>query len=196
MKKVIALAILLSLISQSQALPDGIGDRGDDGCLCHGGSDETTTVTMDGLPEVYNSSEEYNLTLTIQSPVEQNDVQGGFRVIISQGQLIGEGWQLIDEGYTHSTEINDRRQWDVVWVAPVADDKLATFVVHGNAVNGDGDVSGDEWNSLSIAIPGPNYTGEITTPELSGKEVTGIQMAVGAIGIIALLSLAFFAIKD
>ena len=181
MKKVIALAILLSLIGQSQALPDGIGDRGDDGCLCHGGSDETTTVTFDGLPAVYNSSEEYNLTLTIQSPVEQNDVQGGFRVIISQGQLIGEGWQLIDEGYTHSTEINDRREWNVVWI---------------DAVNGDGGASGDEWNSLSIAVPGPNYTGEVTTPELSGKEVTGIQMAVGAIGIIALLSLAFYAIKD
>ena len=196
MKKVIALAILLSLIGQSQALPDGIDDRGDDGCLCHGGSDETTTVTFDGLPEVYNSSEEYNLTLTIQSPVEQNDVQGGFRVIISQGQLIGEGWQLIDEGYTHSTEINDRREWNVVWIAPVQDDELATFVIHGNAVNGDGGASGDEWNSLSIAVPGPNYTGEVTTPELSEKEVTGIQMAVGAIGIIALLSLAFYAIKD
>ena len=69
-------------------------------------------------------------------------------------------------------------------------------MIHGNAVNGDGGASGDEWKSLSIAVPGPNYTGEVTTPELSGKEVTGIQMTVGAIGIIALLSLAFYAIKD
>ena len=196
MKRVIALAILLSLIGQSQALPTGIGDRANDGCLCHGGSDDTTIVNLSGLPETYNSSEEYNLTLTIESQVELNEVQGGFRVIISQGELIADGWQIMDNGYTHTTEINDRRQWEVVWVAPEADDELATFVVHGNAVNGNGNANGDEWNSLSVAIPGTNYTGEVTTPEITGKEVTGIQLAVGAIGVIALLSLAFYAIKD
>ncbi|MBB70719.1 MAG: hypothetical protein CMB28_06405 [Euryarchaeota archaeon] len=196
MKRVIVLAVLLSLIGQSQALPDGIGDRADDGCLCHGGSDDTTIVNLSGLPEIYNSSMQYNLTLTIQSPVELNDVQGGFRVVISHGELIGEGWQVMDGGYTHTTEINDRRQWEVVWTAPEADDELATFVIHGNAVNGNGNVNGDEWNSQSLAIPGPNYTGEIITPELSGKEVTGIQLAVGAIGILSLIILAFYAIKD
>jgi len=196
MKRVIVLAVLLSLIGQSQALPDGIGDRADDGCLCHGGLDDTTIVNLSGLPEIYNSSMQYNLTLTIQSPVELNDVQGGFRVVISHGELIGEGWQVMDGGYTHTSEINDRRQWEVVWIAPEADDELATFVIHGNAVNGNGNVNGDEWNSQSLAIPGPNYTGEIITPELSGKEVTGIQLAVGAIGILSLIILAFYAIKD
>ena len=196
MKRVIALAILLSLIGNSQALPEGIGDRADDGCLCHGGSDDSTTVSLVGLPEVYNSSMEYNLTLTIESPVELNEVQGGFRILISQGEMIGEGWQIIDEGYTHTTEINDRRQWDAVWVAPEADDELATFVIHGNAVNGNGAVSDDEWNSITIAIPGPNYTGEVVTPELSTREISDIQITVGVIGIIALFALAFYAIKD
>ena len=124
MKRVIALAILLSLIGQSQALPSGNGDRANDGCLCHGGSDDTTIVNLSGLPAAYNSSVEYNLTLTIESPVELNEVQGGFRVIISQGELIAEGWQVMDGGYTHTTEINDRRQWKAVWVAPEADDEL------------------------------------------------------------------------
>lgn len=196
MKRVIALVILLSLIGNSQALPEGIGDRADDGCLCHGGSDDSTTVSLVGLPEMYNSSMEYNLTLTIESPVELNEVQGGFRILISQGDLIGEGWQILDEGYTHTTEINDRRQWDAVWVAPEADDELATFVIHGNAVNGNGAVSDDEWNSITIAIPGPNYTGEVVTPELSAKEISDIQITVGVIGIIALCALAFYAIKD
>ena len=196
MKRVIALAILLSLIGHSQALPEGIGDRADDGCLCHGGSDDSTTVSLVGLPEVYNSSMEYNLTLTIESPVELNEVQGGFRILISQGELIGEGWQILDEGYTHTTEINDRRQWGAVWVAPEADDELATFVIHGNAVNGNGAVSDDEWNSITIAIPGPNYTGEVITPELSTREISDIQITVGVIGIIALCALAFYAIKD
>lgn len=196
MKRVIALAILLTLIGQSQALPSGIDDRANDGCLCHGGSDDTTIINLSGLPEVYNSSVEYNLILTIESPVESNDVQGGFRVIISQGEMIAEGWQIMDGGYTHTDEINDRRQWEVVWVAPEADDELATFVVHGNAVNGNGNSNGDEWNSMSIAVPGVNYTGEVTTPDVTAKEVTGIQLTVGVIGIVVLLSLAFYAIKD
>ena len=196
MKREIALAILLTLIGQSQALPSGIDDRANDGCLCHGGSDDTTIINLSGLPETYNSSMEYELILTIESPVESNDVQGGFRVIISQGEMIAEGWQIMDGGYTHTDEINDRRQWEVVWVAPEADDELATFVVHGNAVNGNGNSNGDEWNSMSIAVPGVNYTGEVTTPDVTTKEVTGIQLAVGAIGIVVLLSLAFYAIKD
>jgi len=196
MKRVIALAILLTLIGQSQALPSGIDDRANDGCLCHGGFDDTTIINLSGLPEVYNSSVEYNLILTIESPVESNDVQGGFRVIISQGEMIADGWQIMDGGYTHTDEINDRRQWEVVWVAPEADDELATFVVHGNAVNGNGNSNGDEWNSMSIAVPGVNYTGEVTTPDVTAKEVTGIQLAVGVIGIVVLLSLAFYAIKD
>lgn len=196
MKREIALAILLTLIGQSQALPSGIDDRANDGCLCHGGSDDTTIINLSGLPETYNSSMEYELILTIESPVESNDVQGGFRVIISQGEMIAEGWQIMDGGYTHTDEINDRRQWEVVWVAPEADDELATFVVHGNAVNGNGNSNGDEWNSMSTAVPGVNYTGEVTTPDVTTKEVTGIQLAVGAIGIVVLLSLAFYAIKD
>ena len=49
-----------------------------------------------------------------------------------------------------------------------------------------------------MAIPGPNYTGEVKAPELksSDNKISGAQMAVGVIGIIAVLSLAYFAIKD
>ena len=195
MKRVIALAILLSLIGQSQAFPNGIGDRADNGCLCHGGADDTTNVNLSGLPETYNSSMEYNLTLTIESPVESNDVQGGFRVIISQGELIAEGWQIMDGGYTHSSSNNNKRTWEFNWTAPESDEELVTFITHGNSVNGNGAPTGDEWNSNSYAIPGPNYDGEINAPIIENSP-SPRQLAVGVVGIIAVLSLAFMAIKN
>ena len=187
--------LILFFVGQSYALPSGIDGRGDKGCLCHGGGDDSTIVELVGLPDVYNSSMIYNITVSIDSPVEQNEVQGGFRLLISHGEIIGENWQYIDNGYTHSTEINDRREWNAVWIPPSDSDVLATFVVHGNAVNGDGTPQNDEWNSQSLAIPGPDYTGDIAPPELSNS-LTLPQKIVGVVALILLLTLTYYAVKD
>ena len=195
MRQLLALLFILVLAGQSYAFPTGADDRGDNGCLCHGGSDDSTTVTLTGLPEMYNSSQEYNVTLTIESPVEMNEVQGGFRILVSHGELVGEGWQIIDNGYTHSSDINDRRVWDAVWIAPEESDKLATFVIHGNAVNGNDEASGDEWDSQSIAVPGPNYTGDVAAPELSSSP-NNFKLAIGGIAVALVLGLAIIAVKD
>ena len=194
-RQVLALLFILVLAGQSYAFPTGADDRGDNGCLCHGGSDESTTVTLSGLPEMYNASQEYNVTLTIDSPVEMNEVQGGFRILVSHGELVGEGWQIIDNGYTHSSDINDRRVWDAVWIAPEESDKLATFVIHGNAVNGNDEASGDEWNSQSIAVSGPDYTGDVTAPQLSSSP-NDFKLAIGGIAVALVFGLAILAAKD
>ena len=195
MRRLVVLLLLISMVGQIQALPNGIDRRGDNGCVCHGGADDSTSVTLDGLPDQYNVSQEYNITLTIDSPVEENDIQGGFRIIISEGEIIGD-WQLMDGGYTHSSEINDRRVWNAVWVAPAEDDVLATFIVHGNAVNGDGSASGDdEWNSQSLAVPGPEYTGDTSPPDLSNS-VSARQKAFAVVALIGVIGLAIVAIRD
>ena len=197
-RQILALLFILVLAGQSYAFPTGADDRGDNGCLCHGGSDDSTTVTLSGLPEMYNSSQEYNVTLTIESPVEMNEVQGGFRILVSQGEMVGEGWQILPDdsnGYTHTSEINDRRVWNAVWIAPEETDKLATFVIHGNAVNGNEEASGDEWNSQSIAVPGPDYTGDIAAPELSSSP-NNFKLAIGGIAVALVLGLAILAVKD
>ena len=124
-----------------------------------------------------------------------NEVQGGFRILVSHGEMVGEGWQDIDNGYTHTSEINDRRVWNAVWIAPEETDKLATFVIHGNAVNGNDEASGDEWNSQSIAVPGPNYTGEVEAPELSSAP-NNFKLAIGGIAVALVLGLAILAVKD
>ena len=83
----------------------------------------------------------------------------------------------------------------LIWTAPESDAELVTFITYGNAVNGNGAASGDEWNSNSYAVPGPNYEGEIVTP-ITEDSISSRQLAVGAIGIIAVLSLTVMAVKD
>jgi len=195
MRRVVVFTLLLIFIGQTQALPDGIDSRGDDGCLCHGGSDDTTIITLEGLPEKYNASTSYNFTLTIESPVQQTNPQGGFRILLSHGEIIGDGWQFQDGGYTHRGEINDRRQWSAVWTAPSEDDLLTTFVVHGNAVDGDNSMNGDEWNSFSTAIPGQNYDGEVTSPGLMGS-VSTLQIGIAALSILIFIALVVRAYGD
>lgn len=196
MRRLIVPLLLISLLGQIQALPNGVDDRGDNGCICHGGADDSTLVTLEGLPEEYNSSQQYNITLTIDSPVEMNIVQGGFRIIISEGEIIGEGWQFMGGGYTHSEEINDRRVWDAVWIAPAEEDALATFIIYGNAVNGDGSASSeDEWNSQSLAVPGPEYDGDASPLDLS-YSVSNSQKAIAAIALLGVIVLAVVAIRD
>ena len=196
MRRVLALLILLSMLGQIQASPEGIDDIADDGCVCHGGIDDTVSVILDGLPDEYNSSEEYNITLTIESEIEVNEVQGGFRILISEGEIIGDGWQYIKGGYTHTGEINDRRVWNAVWIAPAENDALATFVIHGNTVNGNNEVSGDEWNSLSIAVPGTEYTGDKSAPELTNSSIKSSQIIVAVLAAIILIVLTVPVIRD
>ena len=195
MRRVFALLLILFFIGQSYALPSGIDSRGDNGCLCHGGSDETTIVELIGLPTEYNSSITYNITLSIDSPVEKNEVQGGFRIILSHGEILGDGWQYMDNGYTHTSQINDRREWNAVWIPPEDGDVLATFIIHGNAVNGDGSPQNDEWNSQSIAVPGPDYTGDSAPPDLTNS-LNNPQKIVAILAIIILLILTYWSIKD
>ena len=194
MKRLLLMAVLLIIISQVEAAPQGIGSIGDNGCVCHGGSKENTTVALFGLPEVYNSSQVYNLTLSIDSPLEKNNPQGGFRILVSHGEIVGDVQEL-EDGYTHSESTNNRRVWEFNWTAPDSDTEMVTFIVHGNAVNGNGEPSGDEWNSNSYAVPGTNYTGEVNAPAVDGS-VSPEQLVVGAIGVFAVLALAVIAIKD
>lgn len=194
MKRLLVLIFSLAIMSQVEAVPTGIGDIGDNGCVCHGASSEETNVTLLGLPDVYNSSQTYNLTLTIESSLEANAPQGGFRILISHGEITGDVQEL-EGGYTHSSSNNNQRTWEFTWTAPESDAELATFITYGNAVNGNGAASGDEWNSNSYAIPGPNYEGEIISPTTEDS-LSSRQLAVGVIGIIAVLSLMVMAIKD
>ena len=193
MRRIVVVSIFLLMLSNVNGLPTGVGSIGDNGCTCHGGADSSTTVSITGLPSNYTSSSEYNLSLMIDSSIEKNEVQGGFRILISQGEIIGDGWQIIDDGYTHTEDINDRRNWTAKWIAPNLDDELVTVVVYGNAVNGGGSPAGDAWNSASYAVPGMNYSGEVIAPDVDAS-VSAAQIGVGILGLLLLLGVAVIAI--
>ena len=56
----------LMLIPQFSAMPGGIGQGANAGCSCHaGGNDGSTTILVEGLPEVFNASETYTFTITL-----------------------------------------------------------------------------------------------------------------------------------
>ena len=195
MRRIVVVSIFLLMLSNVNGLPTGVGSIGDNGCTCHGGADSSTTVSITGLPSNYTSSSEYNLSLMIDSSIEKHEVQGGYRILISHGEIIGDGWQIIDEGYTHTEDINDRRNWTAKWIAPNLDDELVTVVVYGNAVNGGGSPAGDAWNSASYAVPGMNYSGEVIAPDVDAS-VSAAQIGVGILGLLLLLGVAVIAIRD
>ena len=56
----------LMIVPQFSAMPGGIGSGANAGCACHaGGNDVTTTILVEGLPEVFSASETYLFTITL-----------------------------------------------------------------------------------------------------------------------------------
>lgn len=121
-----------------------------------------TVITVDGLPDEYKLSEEYFFNLTISNenvPVQNPDQNGGFSIILTGGGILepvpdadGNVAQEMDGGLTHTMDINNRRTWEFKWTAPDNYSANVSFLIYGNAVNGNGAPSGNEWNGLEIEI--------------------------------------------
>ena len=159
------LLVALMAAPQFTAAPGGIGAAGNQGCTCHGGASPDTTVLVDGLPEMYNASETYTFTVTVQNDVmEINDVDwngraGGYRILVSHGEVSAvpeSNGQIMDAGLSHTEEANTVRSWTFEWTAPAADDLNVEMTIYGNAVNGGNGAGGDHWNMAQAAIPGIN----------------------------------------
>jgi cytochrome c oxidase subunit 1 len=182
------LLIALASTSTFEARPTGMGDVEPAGCTCHGGMTDDTVITVDGLPSVFNASEEYLFTLTISNdkvPPTNPDQNGGFRIFVEDG--VGaleslDGASEMDGGLTHNMEINDRRTWAFKWTAPADDTAIANFVVYGNAVNGDGAASdSDDWNRKEITSSGINANPTAPSAEALTILMTVIGLALGLI---------------
>ena len=193
--------VLLSLVMvpQFDAAPGGIGSAGDNGCSCHGGPSSDTTVSVVGLPEMYNSSETYSFTVTVTNDVMAlhndgstegadpwNGRAGGFRILASKGTVVAVDptmAQEMDGGLTHSADGNEVRTWDFEWTAPADDSKFVDFKIYGNSVNGGNGFNGDMWNSYETTIAGIS-AGEMAP---SVRALVLLLTAVGlAIGLILL----------
>lgn len=195
-KRIILLLALLFLVSGAEARIGGIDSGGDNGCVCHGGQDEIS-VSIDGFPERFESNVTYPITITIESdiPVTEGAASGGFRLLVSDGNTSIVDGQELDGGITHTNESNSQRSWNGTWVAPESQTGYAEIILHGNAVDGNGDFTGDEWRSLSMIVPGMDYEGDAVPSDVSGK-LTSMEIAIGSLAVILLAVLAWKSSRD
>ena len=176
----------LMIVPQFSAMPGGIGSGANAGCACHaGGNDGSTTILVEGLPEVFNASETYLFTITLVNddmtlygngdPAQGwSGVQGGFRILVEGGgsvTTVDESYsQKLDGGLTHTEDGNKFRSWDFEYTAPGSDTDTTEITIIGNAVSGGaasggatafGDVQpdgagNDYWSVKNVIVPGLN----------------------------------------
>jgi len=185
------------LLMPVDARPEGIGEQGDSGCVCHGSSDSNIVVNVSGIPIEYVPSQIYNISISASGGTKDSvgNVSGGFRVLVDGGELELDGSQDFENGYTHTSASNQQRMWNGTWTAPVEDDKGVNLIVHVNLVDGDETTSSDEWNSVSFLIAGPEYTGDTTPVDVSG-EISSTEMVIGLLAIIILVGMAWMSTKE
>ena len=92
----IGLVLVTSMLAvpSAQSLPGGIAGVQESGCNCHGAVPSDSVVgSIEGLPDSYNYSEVYNLTLSFEGGPSQpgNVNQGGFHLWASEGELSRRG---------------------------------------------------------------------------------------------------------
>ena len=122
----VAIAAMLAFPS-AQSLPGGISGVQQSGCNCHGAvPSDSVMASIDGLPESYNYSEEYEITVSFQGgPSQEGNVnQGGFHLWASEGTLsvIDATAQVYNQNEAGHTDAgNDQVSWTVMWTAPATD---------------------------------------------------------------------------
>ena len=154
---VLAFAMVIAPVVTS--IPSGV-EHGlvQNGCNCHdsGGASDSVTASIEGVPESYNASESYTLTVSFTGGpgTEGNENVGGFNLWTSGGTFasLDSSTQLnTPNDITHTLEGNDQRSWTLEWTAPADNDSNVDFVLHVNSVNGDGAASSDDkWNRAGV----------------------------------------------
>lgn len=160
MVAIILISIAMVVSPAVNSLPTGVGGTGiqASGCNCHSAVPTATVdIMVDGLPEEYNASETYTVTVSFAGgPVESGINAGGFNLWASGGEfnvLDATVQSRAPAEVTHTEAGNDYRTWTVEWIAP-SHGRDVDFIVHVNSVNGDGANSGDEWNRYDLTVAG------------------------------------------
>ena len=193
--------LLFLPINSVDSFPNGVGEIANNGCLCHGAANSETEISVTGLPSKFQSNTTYPLQLILnneQISPSETDAQGGFRVIITKGNLSFEDneGQLVDEGWTHYESSNQQRMWNFSWTAPADNTTMSKFLIYGNAVNGNGLSNEDHWNVKEIYVPGEQNFDPIPNSEVAEHELELFDRTMLLLGLIVLLYVCFKIIKD
>ena len=200
--RAVVVVLVLALLSQvAVSAPSGIGKSANEGCLCHGDRDQSTTVWIEGLPASYESNTIYNFSIIIESEkvaANPNGSIGGFRMLVVGGSITFDESagliQELDDGWTHTESGNMVRSWNLSFVSPEDNASYVDFTVYGNAVNGNQASSEDAWNSLSLRLPGVEYDGEIFSDQADG--FSPMDYSVGLVSMVALVGLLIITLRD
>ena len=193
--------LILMPINEVNGFPSGVGDIGEQGCLCHGAENDLTSVQISGLPEKYESNTTYFLQLVVHNPqidVNASSAQGGFRLVVSSGTITfndTNATQIIGDGWTHTELGNQQRIWNLTWQSPSDNTSLSALTLFGNAVNGNGEFTGDGWNKIKIYVLGvENYN---TFDQASANhELDVFDKAMLGLGLLVLLYILVKVVKD
>tara|TARA_B100001175_G_scaffold228852_1_gene195469 strand:- start:121 stop:729 length:609 start_codon:yes stop_codon:yes gene_type:complete len=201
-KKLSLLLLTVLFVPWVSSAPQGIGDVGGGGCICHGSQDTSTELIILGLPTEFESNTSYNFSLEVRSSavnISPGEEAGGFRIEISSGGIQFDEElaivQKLEEGWTHTTLGNKVRSWNFTYISPSDNTTYTDITINGNAVNGNDQSTGDAWNSAVIRIPGTSYIGDLE-PSIKAESLGTLDYAVGSIAIFGLLAIAVMIIKD
>tara|TARA_Y100001958_G_scaffold126850_1_gene94583 strand:+ start:340 stop:945 length:606 start_codon:yes stop_codon:yes gene_type:complete len=189
-----ALVTVMLLGPVSVASPNGVGEQGNDGCLCHGGPSLEEAIHLHGWPEVYEPATAYPIHINASVPLDAN---GGFRLVVDGGTLLENGsatMQSMDRGLTHTAPSSLVEGWSAVWIAPNATDDAVRANLHLNLVNGNGASDGDRWATLSVVSTGPDHEGAINEPR--SDALTPAVMGIAVLGLGAVLALLAVGLRE
>ena len=194
--------ILLCLSANNvDGFPNGVGDVGSEGCLCHGEANSDTRITLSGLPEKFEADTNYSLSLELSNdeiPQSTESAQGGFRIISNTGTLFfdNDTGHLIDNGWTHKDISNQQRIWNLSWLSPSDNTTMSKITIYGNAVNGNQMSNGDNWDVIEVYVPGVENFDPIPTAQIIDHELEIFDKTMLVLGLLALLYICFRMIKD
>jgi len=188
---VFAMFVVLLLFPSVSSSPYGLGNEANEGCLCHSRMD-ATDVNLIGLPSKYEANTTYALTLVMSSSIEAEagQSQGGFRIMVSNGTMLFNDTeaQEMDDGWTHLENGTYQRSWNFSWTSPEDNTSRSEFTVFGNAVNGNGEQTGDGWNEYSIILPGTEHKGDLGNVE-SFNGLGAFDKIILLVGLCALVGM-------
>ena len=153
----LVLLLLLSMAPLTTGNSNGIYNSGS-GCgggYCHG-SNSNAVVSMSGQPASYTPGQSYTLSISVTGGASAS--QGGFSLDVNTGTLSAGGIGImavkVNSGGTSATHTtNSYRSWSVDWIAPSSGSGVAIFDLAGNAADGNGYNSNDNWDAVSYQVP-------------------------------------------
>ena len=158
------------------------------GCTCHnnGAPSDRAVVMVTGVPLMYDTSEEYQLTIRVADSLTLSGADGNTHAgfLISSDSVGNFSWDESEEiryaeGRSDDVSHSDPSLegiWTINWMSPSEDVGAVQFWLAGNSVDGAGIPDDmDYWNLLSFSI---NPPGTITTDE-SGSTLETRTISVG-----------------